>query len=348
MAAKRTVAIIGSLNIDFVTRTKRLPEGGETLAATSFDTGFGGKGANQAVAAARLAGPDVTVQMVGNVGDDSFGRDYVEALAKEGIDTKGVRQLSDGKTGVTNIIVEEETGENRILFVANANFDAFEKQQSAAWDLLPAQCDVAVFQLEIPVDVVCSWSMFNFGRALLEAERLSGLDSDGMLPQVLHNLHQAQERGIHTILNPAPAELLPDFVYQDIDTLIMNETESSILSGHPKTLDQPDDDAIIIVARQFLHWGVKEAVIVTLGERGLIYATVSGRQGYIPARKVTVVDTTAAGDTFAGAYAVERAKASAGEFDIEKALTFATLAASKAVGKAGAMTSIPRLKELQV
>jgi ribokinase len=140
---------------------------------------------------------------------------------------------------------------------------------------------------------------------------------------------------------------LPDFVYQDIDTLIMNETESSILAGQPKTLEEPTDDAIIIIARQFLHWGVKEAVIVTLGARGLIYATISGQQGHIPARKVDVVDTTAAGDTFAGAYAVERARASSGDFDIEKALTFATLAASKAVGKAGAMTSIPRLEELQ-
>jgi len=139
---------------------------------------------------------------------------------------------------------------------------------------------------------------------------------------------------------------LPDFVYQDIDTLIMNETESSILAGQPKTLEEPTDDAIII-ARQFLHWGVKEAVIITLGARGLIYATISGQQGHIPARKVDVVDTTAAGDTFAGAYAVERARAPSGEFDIEKALAFATLAASKAVGKAGAMTSIPRLEELQ-
>jgi ribokinase len=141
--------------------------------------------------------------------------------------------------------------------------------------------------------------------------------------------------------------LLPDFVYQDIDTLIMNEIESSILAGQPKTVEEPTDDAIIIIARQFLHWGVREAVIITLGARGLIYATISGQQGHIPARRVDVVDTTAAGDTFAGAYAVERARASSGEFDIEKALSFATLAASKAVGKAGAMTSIPRLSELQ-
>jgi ribokinase len=155
MASKHSVAVIGSLNIDFVTLTSRLPAAGETLAAKSFTTGFGGKGANQAVAAARLAGSDVDVQMIGNVGDDNFGADYIAELSKEGIDTKGVRRVNGGKTGVTNIIVEEETGENRILFVANANFDAFEKKQSEGWELLPAKCDVAVFQLEIPVDVVC-------------------------------------------------------------------------------------------------------------------------------------------------------------------------------------------------
>ena len=127
----KTVSVIGSLNIDFITRTSRIPAAGETLSALSFDTGFGGKGANQAVgetfhrgppnehvltcvhvAAARLAGEDVNVHMVGQVGDDSFGNDYFEALQKEGIDSSGVRKLKGGKTGVTNIIVEEESGKS--------------------------------------------------------------------------------------------------------------------------------------------------------------------------------------------------------------------------------------------
>lgn len=154
MESRRSVTVIGSLNVDFVTRTPRIPQGGETFAATSFSTGFGGKGANQAVAAARLAGPDVQIRMVGNVGDDSFGRDYVLALEKEGIDASEVRKLPGKQTGVTNIIVEENSGENRILFVANANFDAFEKQQGGTWDLLSPHGDVLVFQLEIPTDVV--------------------------------------------------------------------------------------------------------------------------------------------------------------------------------------------------
>jgi len=148
------IAIIGSLNVDFITRTPRMPEGGETLTASSFNTGFGGKGANQAVACARLADKDVKVSMVGNVGDDTFGRDYFEALKAEGIDASKVRKLSGQKTGIANIIVEETTGENRILLATNANH-AFSTEPSAEWDMVPDEADVVVFQLEIPLHVVC-------------------------------------------------------------------------------------------------------------------------------------------------------------------------------------------------
>lgn len=156
-------------------------------------------------------------------------------------------------------------------------------------------------------------------------------------------MHQARESGKHVILNPAPASLLPDFAYQDIDTLIMNETESVILAGpvEAKRKLPPEE-----LAPMFLKWGVKEAVIITLGGDGLVYATASGSAGRLPAQKVEVVDTTAAGDTFVGAYAVERAKHTNGSFDYEAALKFATLAASKSVEKQGAMAAIPYLNEL--
>ena len=159
-------------------------------------------------------------------------------------------------------------------------------------------------------------------------------------------MHLARESGKHIILNPAPALLLPDFAYQDIDTLIMNETESAILAG-PQDQDTSQHKLIPeALAPQFLQWGVKEAVIITLGSQGLVYATTSGSSGRIGARKVNVVDTTAAGDTFVGAYAVQRAKQADGGFDYEAALEFATLAASKSVEKAGAMAAIPYLKDL--
>ena len=152
--AQRTIAVIGSLNVDFITRTPRIPEPGETLTANSFSTGFGGKGANQAVACARLAPKDVNVSMVGNVGDDIFGRDYFDGLTKEGIDVSGVRKLESQKTGVANIIVDEGTGENRILFTANANY-AYSEETDDGWEVLPKEAEVVVFQLEIPMRVVC-------------------------------------------------------------------------------------------------------------------------------------------------------------------------------------------------
>jgi ribokinase len=156
----RTIAVIGSLNIDFITRTPRIPEPGETLTATSFDTGFGGKGANQAVACARLASEDISVRMIGNVGDDIFGKDYFEGLKKEGIDASGVKALKGEKTGVSNIIVDEATGENRILFTANANYKYVEEGTEGGvgglreLDLLPEGAEVVVFQMEIPLHVV--------------------------------------------------------------------------------------------------------------------------------------------------------------------------------------------------
>lgn len=154
MAAHK-VAVVGSLNVDFITRTPRVPEGGETLTATSFDTGLGGKGANQCVACARLADQDVKVQMVGKVGDDTFGKDYLTALRREGIDASKVRQIDGLKTGIANIIVEEGSGENRILLATNANY-AFPVIPDESWDMVPEDADVVVFQLEIPLQVVCN------------------------------------------------------------------------------------------------------------------------------------------------------------------------------------------------
>ena len=151
--AQRTIAVIGSLNIDFITRTPRIPEAGETLTAHSFDTGFGGKGANQAVACARLAPENVKVRMVGNVGDDIFGNDYFTGLKNEGIDASSVKKLQGQKTGVANIIVDDSTGENRILFTANANY-AFSDKRDEKWEMVPIEADVVVFQLEIPTKVV--------------------------------------------------------------------------------------------------------------------------------------------------------------------------------------------------
>lgn len=147
-----TIVVIGSLNIDFITTTPRVPEGGETLTATSFETGFGGKGANQAVACARLSGSStanaqVKTCMVGSLGDDTFGKDYLRALTTEGIYTTHIKTIPGQKTGTANIIVEETTGENRILVSVGANHASGQEIS----DLIPDDADVVVFQLETPL-----------------------------------------------------------------------------------------------------------------------------------------------------------------------------------------------------
>lgn len=153
------ISVIGSLNVDLVTRTPRVPVGGETLTSESFDIGWGGKGANQAVACARLSrtrqqassnqSSDVQVRMVGAVGDDEFHAGFLEALQKDGLKTDGVRVLRGKKTGVAVILVETGTGENRIMFCPGANYDVEEK------DLVDQDASVALFQLELPLNVVC-------------------------------------------------------------------------------------------------------------------------------------------------------------------------------------------------
>ncbi|KAK6442175.1 putative ribokinase [Oleoguttula sp. CCFEE 5521] len=312
-----SIAVIGSLNVDFITRTSRIPEAGETLTATSFETGLGGKGANQAVACARLAASGTKVSMVGNVGDDSFGSDYITALAKEGIITSGVRKVEGQKTGIANIIVEEANGENRILLATGANH-ASGKSHEKDWDLVPDEAGICVFQLEIPLKVV------------------------------LHNMRKAREQGKHVIFNPAPAIAIPDVAYRDIDTLIMNETEARLLAGAPRNSNTSTQAELSPLLRQFLSKGVRDAVIITLGGEGVLFATQSGEQGHVDAVRTQVVDTTAAGDTFLGGYAAKLAENGGGHGEYHGMLAFASMAASKTVARKGAMVAIPTRHEVLI
>jgi ribokinase len=152
------------------------------------------------------------------------------------------------------------------------------------------------------------------------------------------------------MFNPAPALPLPEASYKDIDTLIMNESEAHILSSGTSNNPSSNNTDLTPLLSHFLNLGVRDAVIITLGGAGVMYATASGKQGKVAAKKVQVVDTTAAGDTFLGAYAAKKAQFVAaegnGEFGYEEALQFATLAAGKTVQKKGAMDAIPRLVEL--
>lgn len=229
----RLIEVVGSLNIDLVTTTSRMPGPGETLAASGFSTGFGGKGANQAVAAARLSrltkDSAQPVRMIGAVGDDQFGRDFLEHLDKEGINSDAVKVKAGSKTGTAVIIVEEQTGENRILFSAGANDEVGPENI----DFKPNTSGIAVFQLETP------------------------------LPTVLHAIKQATVAGKETILNPAPATPLPDAMYRHLSHLVLNESEASILSGiSEEELSKSLDKA----AQYFIDREVV-TVLITLGSK---------------------------------------------------------------------------------
>jgi ribokinase len=263
------VTVVGSLNMDLVARAPRLPKPGETLAGHTFSQVPGGKGGNQAVAAARLG---AQVAMIGCIGGDSNGATLKAALAAEGIDCAALATSDSAPTGVALIVVDDAS-QNAIVIVAGSNAEVTPASIDAQEARL-ADADVIVCQLETPPQTV---------RAALAAGR---------------RLNRT------TILNPAPAaSKLPVEWFPLIDYLIPNELEAATLSGVPiATTDDARRAAEMLKAK-----GARN-VIVTLGAEG-VYALLDGAPPrHMPAPKTHAVDTTAAGDTFIGGFAAELAR----------------------------------------
>lgn len=376
------IRVIGSLNVDMVSVTPRFPEAGETITASSYFMAAGGKGANQAVASGRAsrsqatpAQSSINVEMVGAVGglDGHFNALLKPTLEKSGVDTSRVQIVAKGYTGVAVIVVDSSAGgENRILFSPGANYEGM---QATTPDVLglgltPPMPDVIVMQGEIPVDTTIG-IMRELG-AFKARNRAAG--------------KRGIEAGPDVVFNPAPAPPggLPEDVYRAVDHFIMNETEADLMTPADDQLRRtvPDADGLDKhekVARYFHLLGVSY-VIITLGSRGSWYSatttTTDAGNGdgdanrftnTIPADKVSrVLDTTAAGDTFVGAYAVEvaqwrenRRAAGQAAHDLsdeekpvryqqitEQAMKLATRAAARCVERQGAMDSIPWRDEL--
>ncbi|GAC90575.1 ribokinase [Anoxybacillus flavithermus NBRC 109594] len=285
---KPKITVVGSINMDLVTITKRMPMQGETVVGETFRLIPGGKGANQAVAAARL-GADV--QMIGAVGTDAFGTELLQHLAKEGIIVDGVKPVTDTETGIATIIISE--GDNRIIVVPGANH-ALRPDDLERWEEKIATSDVCLLQLEIPLSVV---------------ERAVSI---------------AKRNGVRVILNPAPAQPLPDTLLDQVDFLTPNEHERDI----------------VLAGRPLKQWAHK--LIVTEGKRGVSFQR-NGEQVLIPGFRVPVVDTTGAGDTFNGALAVALSKG----MELEEACRYANAAAALSVTKLGAQTGMPTERELE-
>ncbi|MGV1786433.1 MULTISPECIES: ribokinase [Agrobacterium] len=259
----KKIGVVGSNMVDLITYVNRMPGPGETLEAPGFEMGCGGKGANQAVAAARL-GADV--MMVTRVGDDVFADNTIRNLESFGVDTRHVVKVAGKSSGVAPIFVEQ-SGENSILIVKGANADLLPAEvDKAAADL--KQCGLILMQMEVPVETV------------------------------YHTIELAAQNGIETILNPAPAaaNLDPERIRQ-VTFLVPNESELALLSGLPTETDE----AIITAARSLIARGIR-TVIVTLGGRGARMITSDEIVNIEPV-KVTPKDTTGAGDAFIGSFA---------------------------------------------
>lgn len=260
---KPKICVVGACNLDLISYVPRLPALGETLHGTRFHMGFGGKGANQAVMAAKLGG-DVT--MITKLGQDVFGENTLKNFQAWGVNTKHVHFTDQAFSGVAPISVDPE-GHNSIIIVTGANDLLTEDELEAARaDIAAAQ--IMVCQLEIP------------------------------MPINLKALQIAHEEGVKTIFNPAPARpQLPEELYQLSDIFCPNETETELLTGMPVgTLEEAEAAARILIDRG------AGTVILTLGERGSLLVTKESRE-FVPVDKVKAIDTTGAGDAFVGSLA---------------------------------------------
>lgn len=294
--------------MDLVVRTDKIPKPGETVLGSEFFTAHGGKGANQAVAAARL-GSDVT--FVCRIGDDTAGASALKSFTDDGINARHVTRDAKEPTGTAMIILSRE-GQNSIVVAPGANSSLSDECVEAAFDDV-RHTDVVLAQLETP---------------------LSGVE------KVLKHAHQS---GKITILNPAPARALPDSLLKSVSILTPNESEAETLTGIAVT-----DASSAEKAAEALHRRGVATVIITLGEKGAYVShRVLGdsSQNYaklIPTRKVDVVDTTAAGDVFSGALATALAE----KRSLFDAVGFACEAASISVARLGAQPSIPYRREM--
>jgi ribokinase len=242
MGKRPRIAVVGSANVDLTTFTDRFPKPGETIFGQKFDMGFGGKGANQAVAA-RLSGAEVF--MVARVGSDLFGPAMIENFRKQGIDPTYVRQVEGLSSGVAPIFVEP-SGQNRILVVKGANDELKPADVDAAAEMLKS-VDCIVLQFEIPVDTV------------------------------YYTIGFARKHGIRCILNPAPAQSVDMAALRDLDYFVPNESEAETITGSAvKNVDDAKK-----CAEKLIAGGIRR-VIITLGANGALLASRDGSEHIAP------------------------------------------------------------------
>jgi ribokinase len=311
------VIVVGSVNVDLVTRVARLPAPGETVGGGTFEQHHGGKGANQAVAARRLG---ASVEFVGCLGRDAFGDQAAAALASEGVGTTALRRVDDAPTGVALILVDA-SGENVIAVAPGANAALTAADVTTALTALdPQQDDVLLISHEIPTAAV---------RAALVAARRAGARS---------------------ILNPAPATGVDRGMFGLADVLTPNRGElATIAVEEARKLGRaspaattPERQAQALLERNAEGDGPRLAVVATLGPAGALAIIRDGRGTRtvsVPAHAVTTVDATGAGDTFNGALAAGLVAGRALEDSVGRAVVAAALATTSIGAREGMPTA---------
>ncbi|MDO4323540.1 MAG: ribokinase [Lachnospiraceae bacterium] len=290
----KKIGVVGSINMDMTVTAERIPKKGETLKGENLRYIPGGKGANQAVAMARLG---AEVVFFGCVGDDEAGKTLIRNLSDNAVETKYIRKVSQTPTGLAIITTGEN--DNMIIVVAGAN-DCVDTAYAESVRKQILECDLVLLQHEIPQETV---------------EYVIGLCADN---------------GVKVILNPGPARPVREELLEKVTYITPNEHEAVILFGTEYTFED-------------LMKKYPEKLVITQGSRGVSTCLKNGGLLTVPARKAKVVDTTGAGDTMNGAFAVAITRGCS----MKEALLYANTAASLSTEKAGAQGGMPTEAEVQ-
>lgn len=303
MDKKPKILVVGSLVMDLIVTTPRFANAGETIIGSDFSTAPGGKGANQAIQAARL-GADVT--MVGMVGNDQYGRDLIASAKESGVDTSHIFSTDKASTAIGNVQIEsnEKGTQNRIIVVPGANFELSAQDVEFLKDEI-GKYDIVILQHEINSDVNCRVASF------------------------------AKAAGVPVMLNPAPSAPISEELLSCLTYISPNEHEAEDITG------VSTDKGITEAVSKLRELGVGN-VLITLGSKGCVFSDGENEQYSNSVNCGTVVDPTAAGDSFIGGFCTAIALG----VEPKEALRFANCTAGITVTKMGAQTSLPCLEDV--
>ena len=296
------VTVVGSYNVGIFLKSSAFPNPGETILADNYFEGPGGKGSNQALTA-KILGANTT--FIGKLGNDKYGDDALKLYKNLGVNTSNIFIDEGSHTGVSVILINSK-GENLISVSLGAN----EK---------------------------LSISDLNNCETVFKDSKLIGFQLENNLDTVMHGVNLSKKNNIITFLDPAPAQVLPNQIYNKLDFIKPNETETEILTG----IKVENTEDAIEAGKWFLKNGVKNSII-TMGKNGVVWVSKE-KTRYYSALKVAEIDTTGAGDIFAGSFLRFFAKTD----NVDKSIKYAVVASSLSVEKEGVVESIPSRQHIQ-